>query len=396
MTIEQAMETPIKQTNKIYTYKGFSGTVGQISKEFNFDLSLLKSRLGNGKTIEEAMKMNESRITAFGKKYSTYKDLAEDYNINPQVLRKHLKNNNMPIEEAIKKCQENKEKFKRVFSVNDIYTCTINQEEFTGTIEEIAKKTNFDPIFLIDRLRKGYTIQRAIDSPLYIRKNSKIYVYKGEEGFLQELCEKNNKDFKLVSNRIQKGMTIEEAMEKPLNKNKSRNKDQKIYSYSGKLSDYKEITGTIHYISEKLNISHATVNSRMKRGLSLKEALELEISQKHKIKIVNYNGEDVPLVDLCEKLHINYSSTKSRIQRGFTLEEALSIPISKIKTNHIYKYKGKSGKIKELCKIFNKNFDIVYRKMKMDLSTFEYAMDSTDDPYIEISNISNNNINYND
>lgn len=39
--------------------------------------------------------------------------------------------------------------------------------------------------------------------------------------------------------------------------------------------------------------------------------------------------------------------------------------------------------MRDLCKEFDKDFVTVYNKIKYELKTFEYAMDSTKDPYKE-------------
>lgn len=86
--------------------------------------------------------------------------------------------------------------------------------------------------------------------------------------------------------------------------------------------------------------------------------------------------------NICSKYNKNYDLIKYRIKNGKTIEEAMEVPYSHIRLLNL-KYKNKTGSMRDLCKEFDKDFVTVYNKIKYELKTFEYAMDSTKDPYKE-------------
>lgn len=74
--------------------------------------------------------------------------------------------------------------------------------------------------------------------------------------------------------------------------------------------------GSIAEQAERAGVSAATVSSRLRRGLSMEEALSKEAMPRGK-----------GLKELADKHGINYVTFVSRIYRGWTIECALSTPI---------------------------------------------------------------------
>lgn len=58
MTIEEAIETPVKNYNE-YEYKNFKGTIPDIIRHFNLEINkkTIYNRLRKGMTIEQAIEL---------------------------------------------------------------------------------------------------------------------------------------------------------------------------------------------------------------------------------------------------------------------------------------------------------------------------------------------------
>ena len=55
MSMEDAVNTTVRENEKIYTVNGFTGNLTQIAKHFNISYTVLRQRLHKGFTIEEAV-----------------------------------------------------------------------------------------------------------------------------------------------------------------------------------------------------------------------------------------------------------------------------------------------------------------------------------------------------
>lgn len=105
-------------------------------------------------------------------------------------------------------------------------------KNFKGTIPEIINHFDLDinKMTIYDRMRKGMTIDEAIETPI---KKLASYEYKGFIGSIPEIIAHFNLGINKMTiyDRIRKGMTIEQAIETPLHYNitmKSEKKSKKI------------------------------------------------------------------------------------------------------------------------------------------------------------------------
>lgn len=93
------------------------------------------------------------------------------------------------------------------------------------------------------------------------RRNNKYITYKGETKTMSEWAKYLNIDYHLIKSRLINGWTFEKAILTP---NKSIGK----FTINGE-------TNTARYFAKKYNIPEVTVYARLKRGLSIKEALNI-------------------------------------------------------------------------------------------------------------------------
>jgi len=86
----------------------------------------------------------------------------------------------------------------------------------TGSLKAICKEVNADYNLVFNRMKRGASIEQAIETPL---QTTQQYTYKGFTGTLGEICSKFDKDYFLVSKRMRDcNWGIEKAIETPVNR----------------------------------------------------------------------------------------------------------------------------------------------------------------------------------
>ena len=204
MTIEEAIETPLKA--KIYTYKGFAGTLKEIYEHFNLNINYctLRYRLKCGMTIEEAIEIpvdqpTKAKIYTYKGFNGTLKEIIKYFDLNIQRATLYARiRNGMSIEEAVEA------------PLQGVYT----YNKFTGTLKEIYEHFDLSINYgtLQRRLSKGMTIEEAIETPL--KGNKKFYTYNNFVGSIPEIIDYFDLDinYNIIYDRICRGTNIEEAI----------------------------------------------------------------------------------------------------------------------------------------------------------------------------------------
>jgi hypothetical protein len=137
-----------------------------------------------------------------------------------------------------------------------------------------ANKTGYKEILEIDRIDvngdyrpencRWVTKRKNLNN----KRNNIYFVVGGAKKTLFELAREYNINYGTLRMRLKRGIGIEEALKKEVDK-KCRPKKITEYSISG-------ITKTLYDWCEIFKISHTSVRTRMKKGASLLEALEVK------------------------------------------------------------------------------------------------------------------------
>jgi len=97
-------------------------------------------------------------------------------------------------------------------------------------------------------------------------------------------------------------------------------------------NNYFEIDGETKTLFEWVRIyeiNYSTVIKRLKSGLNIEDALKMEVDKtkqaKSKIKYFNINGISKSLYDWCEVYEISIKTIKKRMKKGMSLAEALGV-----------------------------------------------------------------------
>lgn len=111
--------------------------------------------------------------------------------------------------------------------------------------------------------------------------------------------------------------------------------------------DYKGEKRTAAYIANDIGMNLHTFNSRIFKGMSIKEIISIPVggmkARKKAEKLFNYNGKMLPLSEISKISGIKKATIWSRMRYGATLEEAIKPLGRKSPIDH----KKKKQKIKE-------------------------------------------------
>lgn len=197
----------------------------------------------------------------------------------------------------------------------------------TQTLPEWSRELGIKVTTLRSRLeRNGWDAERAFTTAPNGLQGT-MYEHMGVTRTLERWSEVLNIPRATLRKRINSGMSIKEAFTTPLHRS------EKLLEYKGEVrtqADWGRVTG----LGEVLR-------NRLRSGWSLEKAIETPVNEnrtKTKGLPVTYNGDTMPLKELCVKYGKNYHSIQSRLQRGWTLEEAMSTPAS---DGHHSRKKGK-------------------------------------------------------
>ena len=195
-----------------------------------------------------------------------------------------------------------------------------------SSIKALCEKYKISYAMVSQRLKKGLSIEEAIETPLKKHRNGITVVYKGKEyQSIRSLANKKNIPYHVVQMRVKKGMSIEDAIDTPVGElmgNKVEFKG-KVYSSFSKLC-------------KAYNISSSIAISRINMGWSLEKTLTTPI-RKTKNKFIpelDYNGIHYnSLKELCDNIGADYQNTLNRLHRGKDLKTAIETPKRKKKSN---------------------------------------------------------------
>lgn len=225
-------------------------------------------------------------------------------------------------------------------------------------ISELAKELNLDYKLIIGRIHRGWSLEKAIETP--INKNKKIIKHKNKEYSIKELSNKTNLSYKCIQNRLSQGWSIEKILETP-NIKESYNH----YTYNG-------ITGTAQEIARKLGKNPSLIKTRINQGWSIKDAIEKPKKYNYK-DIYEYQGYSGTIDDIIKHFDLELCrvTVRNRLKAGATLEEALDGKKKETFSEKMVKIKGESKSVKEWCDIIGIKVYSVYDRLKAGFSLEE-------------------------
>lgn len=304
MTLEEAVSLPVQSSN-LYSVGDYFGTLPEIAEHFGVNYGTLLKRLRNGIPLEEAIQ--EQRIV---NRYSvcgytgTLPEIAEHFGINYDTLMHRLRQG-ASLEEAISSLQ-----------INKIY----NIKGYSGTLPEIAEHYDIKLGTLRTRLQRGMSLEEALGVSVSTRKGegaNKQYNVNGFTGTLHEIAEHFEVKYTTLINRLRKGWSLEDAILPPMI---PPTKVAKQYSVMG-------VKGTLKEIAKHFDIKYDTLLDRLHRGLSLEEAVLVPVQKRQPNTVYTVKGYSGTLNEIAEHFGIKYGTLNARLRRGIPLEDIISMHI---------------------------------------------------------------------
>lgn len=210
--------------------------------------------------------------------------------------------------------------------------------------------------------------EKNMNGGCHLRTGSKTYVYNNKEyKTIREMSEAYDIPFYALESRIRKGMSVEDAIEQGVNKNE--------VVVFGKT-----------YISAIEALKHFDVSyERMKHLLMKHYGLEEAIIYCLTNDII-YNGKKyTKLVDLCSDYGMDSKIINTRLRLGWTLYEALNKEKKEPTNSKTVEYRGKIYKSqKELANSYGLHTDMVrafVKRHKVDYVTAFDIINTFLEPY---------------
>lgn len=361
MSLQEAIEAPIIEYKKVYIYKDFTGTLKEICNHFGVHYDAIYQRMRKGLSFEEAMKapLMQNRIYTYKGISGTRPEICKHFGIRYLTVCKRIERTGESFEKAL-------DVQKRKICKNaKIYT----YKEFSGSLSEICKIFNVKYPTVYMRVRNGMSLEEAMNPEELLSKHKdvKIYTCQGFSGSRPEICKHFGINYQTICKRIERtGKSFEEVIATPVRK-RSLDIEKKIYTHQ-------DFSGTLPEVCKHFNVSYRAILNRLQVGISLEKAIETPIKARN--KIYTYKEFSGNLKDICNYFKMEYNTITDRMRRGMSLEDAMDQGKTSRKSRKdikIYTYKEFSGSLPEICKHLNINIKLctVYRRMEKGMSLEE-------------------------
>ena len=225
---------------------------------------------------------------------------------------------------------------------------------------------NRRPLIIRARMSTGMSLEEALN--LIDNKRDNIIFINKEYRTFQEWCKYYTISSSTVRVRIKRGWDLKSAFTLKIDPSRYFRKP-KQYTVNGKSMGMAEL-------SKKYNINQSTISSRLRRGESIYEALNIEKIERKKFtihsgKFARYsiweiNGISKTLIEWCTEYGLSYDCIKERLSAGISIEKALTM--DKTNVPRIYEYDNKLYNVNELSVILNIKINTLKNWLNQGLS----------------------------
>lgn len=183
---------------------------------------------------------------------------------------------------------------------------------------DMCKHWNISYNTFRSRLYNGYDLKRALETPANYKRNSKRAIdHLGNEfNTIKEMCEYWGITYGNLNTRLRQGWSLKDALEQPIIKDLS--KGTFIRDHLGnKFSSYTEMC-------EYWGVKYHVFKYRIKRW-GLQKTLETPVREKNSSLVVkdHLGNRFKNKREMCKYWGISHETYYTRIRRGWTLKETL-------------------------------------------------------------------------
>lgn len=319
-TLEEAVEVKGKFSQRI-EYKGkVYSSLAELARTFGINQTSLNIRLKKGMSVEEAL----NRPLPPKNKYLCEGKYVELIKVK-MYCKEHGANEFTVMQHYLNRKEENpdiRDIVKALLEKKENQTVTYHGKKypnFSKAISDLEIKES--PSTIKNRMEKhGMSFEEVIDADPRMFKGGRIFNYKGKVYYsFQELSEGVGVPEGTLRKRLKKGMSVEEAVEAPRNQIV---KNREVISYKGKT--YKMWS---EFLEENplFKRARSSIQQRRERGMSIEEALD-DYAKKnfvtdHKGNVFRNNTER------SLEYGLNPTTVRNRLMLGWSLEKALTTPV---------------------------------------------------------------------
>ena len=351
----------VKRNTLGKVYKDYLGnefeTIYQMCSYYKISESKYRSRIANGWTNEEALTgiRKKKQVTDhLGNVFDSKSEMCQFYGIREKTYNARI-SAGKSIEEALLGVDE-----EETYSIEDHLG-----NKYINT-SQMCKTYGVRLDTYCQRKKRGWTLEEILTGK---KKSEPVSDHKGNMySDIDDMCLEYGIKKTIYLSRINRGWTVGEALTGVRNDNVVRDHLGNIYI-------------TQKEMCEKYGIKVVTFRSRLKRGLTLEEALTTDVSHAR----IYINGSLHQVTDhlgnsyttqkeMCEKYGIKVFTFQNRLKRGLTLEEALTSEVRYARNNNhpetdhlgnVY------SDIKEMCKAYGIRVDTFKARLKSGKSLEE-------------------------
>lgn len=311
-------------------------SVSEACRHYGFDtkqkIKLVEGRLRKGWTIKQAFGLEErpkpengprsKSVTVHGATYPSHKKLAEAYGITHSMLQHRILTLKMSLEEAVS--------FDKVREI----TCF---DKTYPSKAALAREYNMNVGTLITRLRSGMSPEDAVSTPICYRdlKNG---------GRIYKITHKLSPDSPWWkgegSVRLYVGqteLTLDARFQLHIKESKKKNKKYKKNGLKPALLNFPTEDFTVEEICraetqeelDALEQKYIEELSLYPKGYNLTKGGTVSSRKPHEVTAFNKTFES--LAAACRHYNINEATVANRLKRGLSLENALTLEIDQSK-----------------------------------------------------------------
>ncbi len=233
-----------------------------------------------------------------------------------------------------------------------------------SSFKEMCKQYNFSPDTVKYRLKKGWSIEKALTEP-----NARVVTdHKGEiYPSLEEMLKIYGINRNVYYDRMRRGWNKEKTLTEPVKNNGW---------YDGKIVFHGKQYRSISELCDCYGISYKKVITRLWRGYDLEKALIPRVVHSNWKKSVDHKGNEYPSFNkMCKQYDQCASVVRSRLDNGWSLQEALEKSTNKKIDKKQYFINGKKyDSLKSVCMDYGLNPSVVAGRMKRNNIPIEKAL----------------------
>lgn len=346
---------------------------------YNIDKGLYLSRVKRGWGEEKALATPVRKIKSYnedhlGNKFKNADEMCAQYKVSYTAFMSRM-DSGWELKDALTIPVEKRSQNKEYIKISGLYVDPWG--ESFKTKSEMAEAHGINLQVLSSRVSKGWTLKEALSIPLGGKLHPEIKIkckphnkhitdpWGNEFNNYREMARAHNLSEDILRDRLKRGWSMEKALTAPINGANGEYIGKECYDHTGRR--FPSIKAKCKF----WNITASAYNARIKKGMLEKDALTTPVKQKK--QTITYNGiKYEKLSDFCNDYNITLEIYYNRAGLGWDLKRIVETPCYGDKGIRIKDHLGNPySSIKAMCKAYGKNAASYYTGIKQGKSIEE-------------------------